>query len=461
MSRCVLRYLALFLMTSSLVACSSLQRFPTTLDEVAQSAPAQRSLGIEQWQTEAGSKVLFVPSPNLPIVDVRLVFDGGSARDGDLPGLASMTSALIGEGAKGLSVDDIARGFEDLGVNFGSSSYRDMAVVEMRSLSDSEYLDPALDLFAQVVGKADFPARSLERIRTQRLTGLQQDKQVPGPQVGKAFHRVLFGEHPYGHPSSGTEDSVVRIQRADLVNFWRNYYTAGNTVIAVTGDLSRAEAQALAARLSNALPAGGAAPALPKAEPLPARKVEHLEFDSAQTIVLMGNQSIWRGHPDWVPLYVGNHILGGGGFGSILTDVVREEKGYVYGIGSGFSPMAAAGPFTVQFSTGNDNAEDALKVTLGLIRDFVENGPTQKQLNDAVANIVGSFPLRNSENDEIVGQLGAIGFYDLPQDYLQWFEAQVRQVTVEEVRAAFQRNVDPATLAIVTIGPEAPLDPTR
>ena len=452
----ILRCLAIVALLG-LSACSSLQPFPTTLDQVTESAPAKRNLPIEQWQTEAGSKVLFVASPYLPIVDVRLVFDGGSARDGDLPGVASLTSALIGEGARGLTVDDIARGFEDLGVNFSSGSYRDMAVVEMRSLSEPEYLDPAIDLFSQVVGRADFPARALERIRAQHLTGLQQEKQVPGPQVGKAFNRVLFGEHPYAHPSDGNEDSVARIKRADLVSFWQQYYAAGNAVIAITGDLTRDEAQAMAARISAALPAGGAAPALDRATPLAEREIRHLQFDSAQTIVLMGNQSIWRGHPDWVPLYVGNHILGGGGFGSILTDVVREEKGFVYGIGSGFSPMAAAGPFTVQFSTGNDTAEEALAVTLELINEFVEQGPTEQQLDDAVANIVGSFPLRNAENDDIVGQLGAIGFYNLPKDYLQWFEREVREVTVEEVRDAFRRNVDPSTLAIVTIGPSAPV----
>lgn len=439
-----------------LTACTTVAPFPTTLDQVANSAPAQRSLAVEQWQTEQGADVRFVASPNLPIVDVRVVFDAGSARDGDLAGVASMTSAMIGEGATGMTVDDIARGFEDLGVIFGSASYRDMAVVEMRSLSDSQYLDPAIDLFAQVVGKADFPYRSLERLRAQRLTSLQQDRQIPGPQVSKAYYQLLFGDHPYGHPSEGTEESVARIERQHLRAFWQQYYTAANAVIAITGDLSGEEARDLARRISSILPQGDAAPTLPQATTLTEQQVLHLPFPSAQTIVMVGNQSIWRGHPDWVALYVGNHILGGGGFGSILTDVVREEKGYVYGIGSGFSPMAAAGPFTVQFSTGNDTASDALAVTLSLIDEFVEAGPTDQQLEDAVANIIGSFPMQYAENDDIVGHLAAIAFYDLPLDYLQWFEGEVRQLTVEDVREAMQRNLDPANLAIVTIGPESP-----
>lgn len=441
----------------ALSGCSSWQSFPTTLDEVASSEPGRRELAIQQWQTEAGTRVLFVPSPYLPMVDVRLVFDAGSARDGDHPGLARMTSALIGEGADGLDVDAIARGFEELGVNFGAASYRDMAVVEMRSLSEADYLTPATELFARVVGEPDFPAPALERIRAQTLTALQQEKQVPGPQVGKAFYRTLFDQHPYAHSGDGSEDSVRNVRREQLQAFYQRYYAAANAVLAVTGDLSREQAETLAEVITAGLPAGEPAADLPRAARQQQQRVRHLPFESEQTIVLMGHQSIWRGHPDYVPLYVGNHILGGGGFGSILTDVVREEKGYVYGIGSGFSPMAAAGPFTVQFSTGNDNAEDALSLTLSLISDFVDNGPTQAQVDDAVANIVGTFPLRNAENDDIVGQLGAIGFYDLPLDYLQWFEREVRQVTAQQIHDAFRRNVDPASLTIVTIGPASPL----
>ena len=155
-------------------------------------------------------------------------------------------------------------------------------------------------------------------------------------------------------------------------------------------------------------------------------------------------------------LHVGNQILGGGGFASILTDEVRQKRGYVYGIGSGFSAMAAGGPFQVQFKTANENADEALTLTLDLIDTFVEDGPSQAQLEQARANILGSFALSTADNSDIIGQLGAIGFYDLPLDYLQWFNRQVRQVTVADIRDAFRRTLDVGDLAIVSIGPEAP-----
>src|SRR5690606_27527507 len=129
---------------------------------------------------------------------------------------------------------------------------------------------------------------------------------------------------------------------------------------------------------------------------------------------------------------------------------------YVYGIGSGFSPMAAAGPFTVQLQTANENASDALTLTLQLVRDFIDNGPTPEQLEATRQNLIGNFALTAAEHDEIVGHLAAIGFYDLRLDYLNQFEQEVRAVTVEQVREAFQRNLDMERLVILSIGPQAP-----
>lgn len=440
---------------SVFVALSGCATFPTSLKQVEAAAPAQRALPIEKWQTDGGARVLFVRAPTLPMLDVRVVFDAGSARDGDEPGLARLTSALIGEGAENLSVDEIARGFEEVGASFSTGSYRDMAVVELRTLTDAQYFDRASDLFVRALGTPTFPKASLERIRNQTLVGLRREKQVPGPQIQKAFYTALFDQHPYAHDSTGTEQSLQAISRDDIANFYRTYYSSGNAVIAMTGDLTRAEAEALAQKISAALPQGERAPAIERAD-INAGQVQHLDFDSSQTILMLGQQSIWRGHPDYVPLYVGNQILGGGGFASILTEEVREKRGYVYGIGSDFSPMAAAGPFTVQLQTANENASDALTLTLQLVRDFIDNGPTPEQLEATRQNLIGNFALTAAENDEIVGHLGAIGFYDLPLDYLNQFEQEVRAVTVEQVREAFQRNLDVERLVILSIGPQAP-----
>ena len=217
------------------------------------------------------------------------------------------------------------------------------------------------------------------------------ETQVPGPQVNKAFQSTVFAGHPYGQPSDGTLESLPAIARDQLQDFYRTYYAAGNTVIAMVGDLDRAQAETIAADISAALPEGQAAPPLERAAPLAERQRQHITFPSAQTHILLGNQATWRGNPDHVALYVGNQVLGGGGFASILTDEVRQKRGYVYGISSHFGPMAAGGPFQVRLQTGNDNADDALTLTLDLIDQFVQDGPTAEQLEETRASIPVSY----------------------------------------------------------------------
>lgn len=449
------RFLTVFFLAPvMLAACTS--SFPTTEKALSRAEPQAPALDIQSWRTAGGAKVLFVETHALPMVDVRLVMDAGAARDQGQNGVAALTSALLGEGAQGLDVNQIAQGFENQGANFSTGSYRDMGVISLRTLSDPAYRKPVLDLFTTVIGEPTFPQTAVDRIRTQMMQGLRMEKQVPGPQVSKAFRGTVFADHPYGQPSNGSLDSLPALTREQLERFYQRYYAAGNTVIALVGDLQRSEAEALAEQLSDALPQGEAAPPLERAASATERKTRHIRFPSSQTHILLGNQSTWRGNPDHVPLYVGNQILGGGGFASILTDEVRQKRGYVYGVSSRFSPMAAGGPFKVQLQTANDNADQALGLTLELIQDFVDNGPTEEQLEQARMNILGSFALTTADNSDIIGQLGAIGFYDLPLDYLQQFNRQVREVTVEDIRAAFQRHLAPSSLAIVSIGPQAP-----
>ena len=448
--------LTLILALALVSGCQTARDFPRTAEALKDVPTEGRELAPEQWTTDEGSTVLFMRTDELPMLDVRLTFAAGSTRDGDQPGLASLTSALLDDGSQGLSVDEIARGFENLGARYSTSSHRDMGVIELRTLSRAKWREPAVDLFLDTIAAPTFPEEALERARTRRLQTLRRHQQVPGPQVSKAYYRTLYGDHPYGHPASGTMDSIRAIERADLQEFWETYYTSGNAVIALVGDIKQEEAQELATRISEQLPEGGPAPELEQAKTLSEPKREHIDFDSQQTHLKLGNQLIHRGHPDYVPLYVGNHILGGGGFSSILMEEVRQERGYVYGISSGLHPMAAGGPFSVSLQTRNRQAGEALGLTLSLIEDFVADGPSQEQLRKARDNIRGNFARSTASNSDIVGQLAAIGFYDLPLNYLDWFREQVNQTSVADVKQAFRKHLQPENMAIVSIGPEKP-----
>jgi zinc protease len=182
-------------------------------------------------------------------------------------------------------------------------------------------------------------------------------------------------------------------------------------------------------------------------------------FPSSQTHILIGDQAIHRGVKDWPALYVGNWILGGGGFASRLTQKVREEKGYVYDISSDMTPMASGGPFVIALQTANKSAQAALDLTLQVTRQFISQGPTQAEVDQAIDHITGSFPLSIASNSDIVGQLGAIGFYDLPTDYLTQFIDKVKKVTPAMVKTAMQEVINPDDFTIVDTGPTALTQP--
>ncbi|WP_137819284.1 pitrilysin family protein [Pseudomonas sp. 2FG] len=418
-------------------------------------APSHRALEIQTWQTAEGAKVLFVEAHQLPMFDLRLTFAAGSSQDGGTPGLAMLTNAMLNEGVAGKDVSAIAEGFENLGAGFGNGAYRDMAVASLRSLSAADKREAALQLFAQVIGQPSFPADALARIKNQVLAGFEYQKQNPGKLAGLQLFERLYGAHPYAHSSEGDAQSIPAIGIAQLRAFHSKAYTAGNVVIALVGDLTRAEAEAMAAQVSSALPKG---PALAKvAQPQePKAGPSHIEFPSKQTTLLLAQLGIDRRDPDYAALYLGNQILGGGGFGTRLMEEVREKRGLTYGISSGFSAMQARGPFMISLQTRAELSEGTLKLVQDILRDYLASGPTQKELDDAKRELAGSFPLSTASNADIVGQLGAIGFYDLSLTYLEDFMRQVQALDVAQVKTAMAKHLHPDALVIVSAGPSVP-----
>ncbi|WP_312816333.1 pitrilysin family protein [Pseudomonas sp.] len=429
-----------------------------SLAELDGKAPSRRQLNIQNWTTAEGARVLFVEARELPMFDLRVTFAAGSSQDGNTPGLASLTNAMLNEGVAGKDVTAIAEGFEGLGADFGNGSYRDMAVASLRSLSARDKREPALKLFAEVTGKPTFPEDALKRIKNQLLAGFEYEKQNPGKIAGKALFSKLYGDHPYAQPSDGSAESVPGITLEQLRAFHAKAYAAGNAVIALVGDLSREEAEAVAAQVSAALPKG---PALAKpAQPVePGAGVTHIDFPSKQTHLLLAELGIDRQDPDWPALSLGNQILGGGAFGTRLMSEVREKRGLTYGVYSVFSPMQVRGPFMINLQTRAELSEGTLKLVQDILADYLKSGPTQQELDDAKRELAGSFPLSNASNASIVGQLGAIGFYNLPLTWLEDFMQQSQALTVEQVKAAMNKHLAADKLVIVTVGPKVPQKP--
>jgi zinc protease len=416
--------------------------------------PAQAVPRIQHWQTGEGMRVYFVRARELPILDLRLVFDAGSARDAVRPGLARITTALLDKGAGDWDADAIAARFEDVGADFSTDTDRDMSWLSLRSLSDTRYSAPALETFIRVATAPSFPERDFERARKLTLVSLQRQQQRPATVASKAFYRALYLDHPYAHPVIGDAASVKAMTREAVRGFYRRYFVARNAVLAMVGDMDRAQAERLAARISAGLAPGEPAPELPSVAALAHNHTERTPFPSEQAHIYMGQPGVRRGDPDYFPLYVGNHILGGSGFSSRLVKEVRVKRGLSYSVYSYFPPLARKGPFQLNLQTRGDQTGEAVAVAKDTLRAFIEAGPSDQELEAAIKNITGGFPLRLDSNEDIVAYLAVIGFYGLPLDYLDTFNDKVAAVTVEDIKAAFRKRLDVDRMVTVIVGGE-------
>lgn len=414
----------------------------------------QASPEIQHWQTSNGGRVYFVAAPELAMVDIDIVFDAGAARDGNNSGIALLTNAMLNEGAGGLTTDEIAAAFDDVGAQFSNSSQRDMATLGLRTLTADNAMVPALSTYNKVLTKPDFPQDSFERLHNQIMVGLRAEKQSPRSIATRAYYKNIFGKHPYATMPSGDEQSITEITLDDVKAFYQQYYVAKNVVVVIVGALDKSQAKDIAEQLLTGLSAGTAAKPLEEVPALTAAKNVVISHPSTQTHILMGQPGISRGDKDFFALYVGNHILGGSGLVSRLSNEIREKRGLSYSTSSYFRPMRQQGPYQFGLQTRNDQAEEALNVMKATLKEFIVDGPTEDELVAAKQNITGGFALRVDSNSKIAGYLMMISFYDLPLDYLDTFKDKVNAVTVEQIKEAYRSRVHPEKMLTVMVGGE-------
>ena len=427
--------------------------FAAALCSVATVAIATPS--IQHWQSASGAKVLFVENHDIPMLDIAVSFPAGSSFDtADSSGVAGLTHRMLDAGSEGLSEDEISRGMADIGAQFGGGFDQDRSSVSLRTLSSPQVRDKALDIMALVLQRPVFPDGILDREKARLIDTLKEAETKPENIADKAFQKAVYGTHPYALPVGGEIASVEKISMHDLRSFYDAHYSAGSAVVAIMGDVTRAEAEAIVQKLTAKLPAsaGTAATKFPDVKMRIQPSELRITHPASQSHILVGAPGMSRTDPDYFPLYVGNYILGGGGFVSRLMNEIREKKGLAYSVYSYFIPLKQPGAFQIGLQTKKEQADEALHLVRSTLQEFIAKGPTEKELLAAKQNIVGGFPLRIDSNSKILGYLSVIGFYDLPLTYLDDFTNKVDRVTVAQVRAAFARHIDPQAMVTVMVG---------
>ncbi len=423
-------------------------------------APAAHAvLPIAHWTQASGARVHLVESRSIPMVDVQIDLDAGSRRDPVAqPGLAAVAASQLASGirahgaAPALNENQLGEAWADLGASFGAVATGDRLSFSLRSLSDPELLEQAVQLAARQMAQPAYPEAVWRRDREKMAAAIRESLTRPGSVAQIRFAEAVYGGHPYGWRS--TPESLARIGVADLRRWHAQALRPCRAVISVVGDVDRARADALVQRLLALWPQGACEPLPPVAEvpALTAAQDLRVPFASAQAHVLIGQPGYPRRDPDFFALLVGNHILGGGGFTSRLTAQVREQRGLSYSVYSSFAPAMHAGAFSVGLQTRPDQAARAVEVARQVVQDFVAQGPSEAELQAAKANLVGGFALRIDSNRKLLENVANIAWNRLPLDYLDTWTDQVERVTAADVRRAFARVLAPERMVTVVVG---------
>lgn len=419
-------------------------------------------LPIQHWQQASGAKVWLVESPSIPMVDIQVAFDAGARREPqDQAGLATALAMMTDKGVKAqgqqpaLDENALGEAWADLGASFDAGAGKDSFNYSLRSLTVPDLLQRSVQLAARQIAHPSLPADVWQRDRARWSASIAESNTRPGTVAGRAFTQAVYGGHPYGWRT--TEQTLAKIDVKAIRAFHDQYIQACRAKVSVVGAVDKAQADALVTQLLSQLPKddGKGCQPLPAVAEVPALKAAQdvrIPFQSAQAQVLIGQPGIKRNDPDFLALLVGDHILGGGGLVSRLMEEVREKRGLTYGVSSSFSPGLHAGAFVVSLQTRPDQAEQARQVAQETLAKFVAEGPTEQELRDAKDNLIGSFALRIDSNRKLLANVANIAWNDLPLDYLDHWTDKIEALTVNDVRSAMQRAIQPDRMVTVVLG---------
>jgi len=355
------------------------------------------------------------------------------------------------EGTKTRSSQQISQDLETLAatVTVGSGASGVTATVGGGSLTED--FPRVFDIAADVLLNPSFPADEWDRLKTRAKAGLQQQRSQPGFLAAEMFNRVVYGSHPGGRLST-TPKSIDAITRDAMVQFHQTHFVPDHSAIAFAGDITFADARKLVeSTLGSWKKAGGAVGEVKNPEASGAPKVYLVgRPSSVQTTLVVGAQSMTRMDPDYEKLTVANRVLGGV-MGRLFRHL-REEKGYTYGIGSGFGATRYVGDWSAQTSVRTEVTEPALNDLLAEIAEMRDKPVPADELEDAKRALVAGFALSLESPQRMLGYYTESWTYGLPADYWDTYPARISAVTAAEAQAAARKYWDASRLQIVAVG---------
>lgn len=414
--------------------------------------PVQAVPPIQQVTLDNGLRVLLIEAHNVPMVAMQLVLPAGSRFDAaGKGGAAGMLAEMLTDHTAIHDDKAWASLLDDGPIHLGAGASRDEMHMSLTVLKES--LQPGLDALAEALLQPGWNKQRFDILKQDSIAAAQKAQENPGTRASQAAAELLFGDHPYGHRPGGSLQSLPNITLADLKSLYQAQYKPQGAVLAVSGDITLDElVPLLQSRLANwkGKPVKGMND-ISAADTVTGKQAD-VKLPTTQTLVQLMRLGPARGDANFFPVFVLNHILGGGGFASRLMEEVREKRGLVYGVYSYFVPLAVPGAFAITLQTRADQAEQAEAVVRDLLADMAAGKITRKQMRASKNNLIGSFAQRMDSNRERVGLLAMIGIYDLPLDYLSVWTKRVEAVTLKQLRQQAAFYLDPKTWNRVRVG---------
>jgi predicted Zn-dependent peptidase len=451
---------ALLACTQVLVLVAAQERPDRTKPPALGPAPSLNLPPIQKRTLSNGLPVWIVEAHEVPLVQVNLVVMAGT---GDDPagkfGLASLTAAMLDEGAGSRSALEIADAIDYLGADLATTSSSDASAVRLNV--PVARLREALPIMADVALRPTFPNQDLERLRQERLTALLQARDDPAQIVPLAFARAVYGNsHRYGTAQAGTEATLKAFTAKDLESFHASMYQPANATVIVVGDTT---ANAVLPMLEQQFGAwkGGAAPrrtAVPQAPQLTQTQVTIVDVPMAeQSQIRIGWVGVPRSTPDYFTLQVLNTILGGS-FTSRLNQNLREEHGYTYGASSRFDMRLSAGPFQAAAGVQTDKTAESLQEFFKELNGM-HMPISADELSKAKNYVALGFPSEFETIGDLAAHLEELAVYKLPDTYFERYVPNIQAVTVADVQKAAATYIQPKKFAVVVVGDRAAIEP--
>jgi zinc protease len=417
----------------------------------AASAAEVSSMKIERVTSPGGIEAWLVESHANPLIAMRFAFRGGASQDPQgKDGLAYFITAMMDEGAGPLDAIAFQEREQALAMRMDFDAGRDVMLGSLQTLSANK--DEVFDLLRLALTEPRFDQDATERVRAQILAGLKFDENDPETVASLAWDRLAFQDHPYGRPIKGTMASIAAISPGDLRGYADRIFARDKLVISVVGDIDAETLGRVLDHVFGGLPAHSALSPVADANPPFGPTREIIEMDVPQSVVQFGHRGIARKDDDFMPAYVLNYVLGGGGFASRLMEEVREKRGLAYSVYSNLYPYQHGSVFIGNVATKNEAVGQSIEVIESELKRIAEQGPTEEELANAKSYLTGSYALRFESSSGIANQLLWIQIEDLGIDYVGRRNALVEAVTLADIRRVAKRLIEADRLITTIVG---------